>query len=217
LCVGGGFTSANIGGPSVSAVPTGYVAKYDTVAGVWSSLGSGGGNGVNDSVYAITGIGNDLYIGGGFTSARCLITVPVNRLARYNLTTDEGLERGRIRQREMGRTSMFLHSRLLEVISTPVRILQAVNEGGSAITANGIAGPAQRRTPDPLGVSGGNGVDEVVSALAVMGQIFMWGHLLKANFTTAGAAVPARNTLDFILSTSSWSSLGSGGAEWIRG
>jgi trimeric autotransporter adhesin len=217
LYVGGGFTSANIGGPSVSAVPTGYVAKYDTVAGVWSSLGSGGGNGVNDSVYAITGMGNDLYIGGGFTSANAGgITVPVNRLARYNLSTKAWSAVGSGSGNGANEYVFALATLGSDLYAGG--IFTAVNEGGAAITANGIARfSTTSNTWSPLGVSGGNGVDEVVSALAVIGtDLYVGGIFSKANFTTAGAAVLARNIARYNTLNSSWSSLGSGGGNGLE-
>lgn len=218
LYVGGGFTSANVGGTSASAIPAGYIAKYNTVTGVWSSLGSGSGNGVNDSVYAIAALGTDLYIGGGFTSANTGgITVSVNRLARYNLATNNWSAVG-----SGGGNGANEYVFALATLGSDLYaggIFTAVNEGGTAITANGIARfNTTSSVWSPLGTSGGNGVDEVVSALAVIGtDLYVGGIFSKANFATSGTtSVAARNLARFNTLSSAWSSLGSSGGNGVE-
>ncbi|MBL8208087.1 MAG: hypothetical protein JNM09_27890, partial [Blastocatellia bacterium] len=83
LYVGGLFTTTNVGGTTVSA---NRVAKVVTTTGVWTSLGSGGGNGVDNQVNALALNATDLYIGGTFLNANVGgTTVPANRVARFNL------------------------------------------------------------------------------------------------------------------------------------
>jgi N-acetylneuraminic acid mutarotase len=60
--VGGAFTSA--GGVSANSV-----ARFNTQTNTWSSLGTGSSNGVNGVVYALAVVGNEVFVGGGFTSA----------------------------------------------------------------------------------------------------------------------------------------------------
>jgi len=68
LYVGGTFTTA--GGGSANRI-----AKYNLTTSAWSSLPSGGGfnngviGGISPRVNAIAAIGNDIYVGGSFTTA----------------------------------------------------------------------------------------------------------------------------------------------------
>ena len=62
IYVGGLFTVAG-------NVAANNVAKFDTLTNTWSTLGTGGGNGVDGSVHALAVSGSDLYVGGGFTTA----------------------------------------------------------------------------------------------------------------------------------------------------
>jgi Tol biopolymer transport system component len=75
LYVGGDFREA--GGQ-----PANGVARWN--GSVWSSLGSGAGNGVNNIVYALAVVGNDVYVGGGFSLAG---GQPISGVARWNGST----------------------------------------------------------------------------------------------------------------------------------
>jgi hypothetical protein len=72
--VGGYFTWA--GGVSAN-----YVARFNTQTNTWSTLGTGSQNGVNNWVYALAVSGNEVFVGGTFTSAG---GVSANYVARYN-------------------------------------------------------------------------------------------------------------------------------------
>jgi len=76
--VGGWFNSA--GGVSAN-----YVARFNTQTNTWSSLGTGSSNGVNNIVYELAVVGNEVYVGGFFTSAG---GVSANRVARFNTQTN---------------------------------------------------------------------------------------------------------------------------------
>jgi len=81
--VGGNFTQA--GGVSAN-----QVARFDPATNTWSTLGTGSNNGVsfvnpNPSVLAFAIYGNDVIVGGQFTSAG---GVSANRVARYSPVTN---------------------------------------------------------------------------------------------------------------------------------
>jgi hypothetical protein len=76
--VGGYFTSA--GGVSAR-----NVARFNTQTNTWSSLGTGSSNGVDSLVFALAVVGNEVYVGGEFTSAG---GVRANGVARFNTQTN---------------------------------------------------------------------------------------------------------------------------------
>jgi hypothetical protein len=75
--VGGNFTSA--GGVSAN-----YVARFNTQTNTWSTLGTGSSNGVNNWVYELAVVGNEVVVGGTFTQAG---GVSANYVARWNSGT----------------------------------------------------------------------------------------------------------------------------------
>jgi len=76
--VGGGFTS--VGGVSAN-----NVARFNTQTNTWSSLGTGSSNGVNGWVSALAVVGDEVFVGGSFTSAG---GVSANYVARFNAQTN---------------------------------------------------------------------------------------------------------------------------------
>jgi trimeric autotransporter adhesin len=211
LYVVGAFTAANTGGSSIS---TAYVAKYDTVTGIWSSLGSGASSGFNDSVYTVTTIGSAVYFGGGFSSLSTgNATLAVNRLARYETTTRTW---SRVGTGTGNGTNEFIFA--LASLGTDLYlggIFTVVNEGGTAIVANGLARfDTLRDTWGTLGSGGGNGVDEVVSSIQIIGTDLYVGGIFS-NVNVGGVKVAARNIARYNTLTSSWSRLGSGGGDGV--
>ena len=61
------------------------MARFNTQTNTWSALGTGSSNGVNDWVSALAVVGNEVYVGGAFTSAG---GVSANRVARFNTLTN---------------------------------------------------------------------------------------------------------------------------------
>src|SRR6185295_7680977 len=84
LYVGGLFTFAG-------NVLANGIARFNTTAGTWSALGSGGGSGVGGGwVEALAVNGSDLYVGGFFTTANLgggAGEITVNNVARYSITS----------------------------------------------------------------------------------------------------------------------------------
>ena len=89
LFLGGTFTTANLGGTGATpAITANRVAKFDTMANIWSALaGSGGGNGVNVdngnndlAVDALAVKDCDLFVGGDFLIADNKVS---QNIARY--------------------------------------------------------------------------------------------------------------------------------------
>jgi N-acetylneuraminic acid mutarotase len=77
LYAGGIFTQTVDG-----AVPNlGHMARYDTVAGTWHPLSSGG---LDDSVAALVVLGNDLYVGGRFNQTADGSLTDLGSVARYD-------------------------------------------------------------------------------------------------------------------------------------
>ncbi|MGI8786426.1 MAG: beta strand repeat-containing protein [Pyrinomonadaceae bacterium] len=86
LFVGGDFTQ------TVGDSPTNMnrIAGYDTAANTWSALTGSvpNGNGLNNSVYALTISGSSLFVGGGFTQTIGDSSTTLNRIARYDTSTN---------------------------------------------------------------------------------------------------------------------------------
>ncbi|MGB2751432.1 MAG: carboxypeptidase regulatory-like domain-containing protein [Pyrinomonadaceae bacterium] len=76
----GSFTETHDG----SVTGLNFIAQYDPVTATWSPLANGG---LNASVSSVAVDGNNLYVGGSFTRTADN-TVILNRIARYDLTTN---------------------------------------------------------------------------------------------------------------------------------
>jgi hypothetical protein len=78
LYAGGQFTTA--GGNAANRI-----ARFNLASPAWSSLGTGTNNGVNSTVFAIAASGDNVFVGGNFSSAGTVS--PTYRLARFNTTS----------------------------------------------------------------------------------------------------------------------------------
>jgi trimeric autotransporter adhesin len=80
IVIGGGFTTANVGGVAVSA---NSIARFNLFTNIWSALGSGGSNGVNGLVFGLNFVGTDVFVGGSFTQVNSGAAVVSANIARY--------------------------------------------------------------------------------------------------------------------------------------
>jgi hypothetical protein len=195
--VGGFFTSA--GGVSANGV-----ARFNTQTSTWSSLGTGISNGVSGYVYALAVVGDEVVVGGFFTSAG---GVSANYVARFNTQTN---------------TWSSLGTGISNGVSGEVRALAVVGDevvvGGGFTSAGGVSANrvarfnTQTNTWSSLGTGISNGVNSTVYALAVVGdEVYVGGF-----FTSAGG-VSANYVAHFNTQTNTWSSLGTGSSNGVSG
>jgi hypothetical protein len=195
--VGGSFTSA--GGVSANRV-----ARFNTATNTWSSLGTGSSNGVSGgNVYALAVVGNEVYVGGNFTSAG---GVSANRVARFNTLTNTWSALG-----TGSSNGVFGNVGALAVVGNEVVV------GGGFTSAGGVSANSVARfntltnTWSALGTGSSNGVSGPVFALAVVGNEVVVG----GNFTSAGG-VSANRVARFNTQTNTWSSLGTGSSNGVN-
>jgi trimeric autotransporter adhesin len=211
LYVGGDFTQANVGGTVVYA---NRVAKFDTTTNTWSALGSGGGNGVNNTVYALALNGSDLYMGGEFTQAYVDgATVSMNYVAKFNTTTNIWSTLG-----SGGGNGVGGGVRALAVSGNNLYVgggFIVANAGGATVSTNCVAKfDTTTNTWSALGSGGGNGVNDIVWTLAVSGSdLYVGGGFIQAN--VGGTTVSANRVAKFNTATNTWSALGSGGGNGV--
>jgi N-acetylneuraminic acid mutarotase len=77
IYVGGTFAQTGDG----AVTNLGNIARYDTLSGTWHALSS---QGLNDSVFVITVLGNDLYVGGAFLQTADGSLSDLGYIARYD-------------------------------------------------------------------------------------------------------------------------------------
>jgi hypothetical protein len=203
VVVGGWFTSA--GGVSAN-----NVARFNTQTNTWSTLGTGSSNGVNDEVRELAVVGNEVYVGGRFTSAG---GVSANRVARFNTQTNTWSTLGT--GSSNGVSGILASVLALAVVGNEVYVGGAFTSAGG-VSANSVARfNTQTNTWSTLGTGSSNGVSVGgvfggVEALAVVGnEVYVGGY-----FTSAGG-VSARNVARFNTQTNTWSTLGTGSSNGV--
>ena len=155
-----------------------------TASGTWSSLGTGSSNGVNNYVTALAVVGNEVYVGGYFTSAG---GVSARNVARFNTQTNTWSTLG------TGSSNGVFGSNVnaLAVVGNEVYVGGAFISAGGVFANNVARFNTQTNTWSSLGTGSSNGVSRggvsgglvpTVFALAVVGnEVFVGG-----NFTLAG-------------------------------
>jgi hypothetical protein len=193
--VGGAFTQA--GGVSANRV-----ARFNTQTNTWSTLGTGSSNGVNYEVRALAVSGNEVVVGGFFTSAG---GVSANNVARFNTQTNTWSTLG-----TGSSNGVNGEVRALAVVGNEVYVGGFFSSAGG-VSANGVARfNTQTNTWSTLGTGSSNGVNYEVRALAVSGnEVYVGGA-----FTQAGG-VSANNVARFNTQTNTWSTLGTGSQNGV--
>ncbi len=155
--VGGVFTTA--GGSTSNRV-----AKWDTVTTTWSSLGSGGENGVDDRVNSIVVSGTDIYIGGHFLNAG---TTSARKIAKWD-----------------GSNWTALGTGLNDNVNTMVLTGTKLYIGGNFTKANNSTAVklAIYDTSSTTWSAGGNNINNIVRSLLLDGtNLYVGGDFTKVN------------------------------------
>jgi hypothetical protein len=188
---GGSFSEAG-------DAPTSRIARFDTKARTWSSLGSDMTNGVNGVVHALAISDNTVYAGGGFTQAG---GAPANLIARFDTTTQGWSSLGNGAANGISGEQV----RALAVAGSMVYVGGAFTQAGGAPTNRVARFDATTQTWASLGSGTANGMNDAVLAITTSGSMVYAGGL----FTQAGGA-PANQVARFDTTTQTWASLGSG-------
>ncbi|UOQ73710.1 beta strand repeat-containing protein [Hymenobacter cellulosilyticus] len=214
LYVGGDFTS-------VGPVAANRVARWNGRA--WSALGNGSApatstnNGVSRLVYALAVLGNDLYVGGSFTTAYTTGgPVETNNIARWDGTAWSGLGNGSASANIINNganSSVYALAVLGNDLYLGGSFTAAYTTGGS-VRANNIvkwdgAAWSGLGNGSAAATSTNNGVNSSVNVLAVLGtDLYMGGNFTAAN--SASAIVLAQRIVKW--DGTAWSALGNGSA-----
>jgi hypothetical protein len=176
-----------------------------TASGTWSTLGTGSSNGVSGYVNALAVVGNEVVVGGAFTSAG---GVSANYVARFNTQTNTWSTLGTGSSNGVSGGSVYA----LAVVGNEVVVGGDFNSAGG-VSANSVARfNTLTNTWSSLGTGSSNGVSGGgVSALAVVGNEVVVG----GTFTQAGG-VSANNVARFNTQTNTWSALGTGSSNGVN-
>jgi hypothetical protein len=178
-----------------------------TASGTWSSLGTGSSNGVSGLVNALAVVGDEVVVGGVFTSAG---GVSANNVARFNTQTNTWSSLGTGSSNGVGDGSSVASVRALAVVGNEVFVGGTFTSAGG-VSANRVARfNTQTNTWSALGTGSSNGVSGPVFALAVVGNEVVVG----GDFTSAGG-VSANSVARFNTQTNTWSSLGTGSSNGV--
>ncbi|MEP7342062.1 MAG: hypothetical protein ABI977_30300 [Acidobacteriota bacterium] len=206
-----------IGGTFVAAgnVAANRVAKFNLTTGNWSALGTGGGNGVDGFVNAMVVIGSDLYVGGDFTMANFGGTsISARGVAKFNMLTNVWSALGTGSGKGVNGRSF-----VLAAIGSDLYVggdFTMANFGGTSISANRLAKfNTATNTWSALGTGSGNGVNDYVNAMAVIGSdLYVGGTFNTAN--VGGATVSVNYVARFNTITNTWNTLGIGGGNGVN-
>jgi N-acetylneuraminic acid mutarotase len=194
LYVGGIFTQTADG----DVLNLGHIARYDTVAGTWHPLSSGG---LDDSVAALVAVGNDLYVGGRFNQTADGSLTDLGYVARYDTVAgtwyalpNDGLW-GHVYAMAAGGSAVYFGGGFTQTWDGTVVL-------GHMARFDTIA-PAWHTLPN-------SGLNGDVTGLTVSGDVLYAG----GNFTqTADAAISLGHIAHFDTTGASWSTLPNQGLD----
>jgi LPXTG-site transpeptidase (sortase) family protein len=179
-----------------------HIAKYNTITNTWSTLTD---NGLDDYVYALAVIGNNLYVGGLFTQTSGGATTGLNHIAKYNTLTDtwsalmdNGLDNG-------------VHA--LAVIGNYLYVGGDFAQTFGSVTT-GLNNIAKYNTlTNTWSALTDNGLDDIyVDALVVIGNNLYVGGMFAQTF--GGATTGLNNIAKYDTLTSTWSALTDNGLSF---
>jgi hypothetical protein len=182
IYLGGSFTTA--ASASVTSITANRIVRYAPATNSFSSVGAGTGNGVNNSVFAITVSGSDLFFGGNFGVANVGgTTVTANGVVRFSGGSWSSVGTG---------SANGVSGTVFGLTVSGSALYVGGNftvAGGN--TANRVAFYDYRTATWSAVISGvGNGVDNTVRALAAVGSdVWVGGDFGNAN--VSGTLVPS--------------------------
>jgi hypothetical protein len=178
-----------------------------TASGTWSTLGTGSSNGVDNTVNALAVVGNEVFVGGRFTEAG---GVSANYVARFNTATNTWSTLGTVSSNGVS-GGVFQNVTALAVVGNEVYVGGSFYSAGGVSVSNVARFNTQTNTWSRLGTVSSNGVNNFVSALAVVdNEVYVGG-----NFTSAGG-VSANRVARFNTQTNTWSTLGTGSSNGVN-
>lgn len=196
LYAGGNFNQVNVG----AAVTAHRLARWN--GSTWLSVGTGGGEGVDGIVRAMTVVDDELYVGGDFTHRNLGAAAGANRALRWT-----GIDWDELGSAGNG----------VPISITAMAVLDGnVYVGGEFTQVGGISANYLARwdgsTWSTVGSAGGNGADASIFALTVSGSDLYAG----GNFTQVNVGAPIAANRVARWNGSTWSALGSGGGNGVN-
>jgi len=181
IYVGGGFTK-------IDTIQANRIAKYNLITKSWSALEADGFNGINHyQVYALAIYENNLYVGGGFTTAGA---VSANNIAQWNIST---------------KTWTSLGTGINGMVNAIVVKDGEVYAGGGFSVAGGVAANNIAKWNGHEWLPLGSGTNGQVAALTVCGDDIYVGGLFKQAGGITVNYIAKWNTVNKV-----WSSLSGG-------